>query len=127
MLVGCFLSGTIKAQEMVGGTEDQVRRAYPDYSFYVFNLPDGSRTISMTCLLGPFVYHFDKYQLVDICMLTAYPEGLNDIIQFNNRNYTKISDTKWKKYRLGKVIVINLVYDKNSDSYVFSFMESMDK
>lgn len=128
MLGGALLNGTyVKAQEMIGATENQVRRAFPDYFINELPLVNGTRSIGITCILGPFMYHFGKDQLVDICILQAYSEGLRDIIEYNNRNYTKISDTKWKKYRLGKVIVIELVYDRDNDSYTFTFRESKDK
>ena len=124
MLVGCFLSGTIKAQEMVGGTEEQLRKLFPDYYFNYMNLPDGSRTIGITCLLGAFSYHFDRNNIIDICLLIPYEDALNDVIQFNNKNYTKISDTRWKKYRLGKIILIDLVYERRDNAYTFYYKES---
>ena len=112
------------AQAYLGLTEKEIRNLHSDKTFEEGYTDDGEKYISAFMNYGDFFYYFDKKTKLSIfCVQVIYEiPYLNAQVEAYNKKYVIVSDTKWKAYLEGGLIMkINLNYDEEYKLYVFSY------
>jgi len=119
-----FLPLLGKAQAHLGATEFEIKNLHSDKTFETGYTDDGKKHISAFMVLGTFVYYFDKETgLSDFCIqIIEDITSLNAQVEYYNKKYVIISDTKWKAYlEGGGILNIELTYNQENKMYVFTY------
>jgi hypothetical protein len=109
------------AQSRIGYTEAEIRSEFSEFTFETRFRESGEKFIVTNMVLGVMYYYFDESGHCYSCYLLPKKEKLHAIIEKYNRDFTIISDTRWKFYGADMIIDINMIFNQDFKSYVFVF------
>ncbi len=113
-----------KAQAHLGSTLADIKERYPDKVFKINYSNKGQKYAIAEMNYGTFVYFFDSETgLSNFCMqIPDNMTALNAKVEDYNKKYVIVSETSWKAYLEGGIIMkINLIYDEDYKLYVFQY------
>lgn len=121
-----LVSNFIYAQAHLGATEKEIREIHNDKTFETGYTDGGEKYISAFMKYGTFFYYFDKetgYSNFCMQVIDELPY-LNGQVEAYNNKYVIISDTEWKAYLEGGVVLnIKLKYNEEHKVYVFYYTD----
>ena len=106
LLIGTFCY----SQARIGHTYSQIKTEFPGGSTSYI---DDVKVYCTYKPVGNSAYYFTDNNICLLCVyFPATTEGVNYLIEWNNKNCVTISNNKWKWYTNGAVILIELEYDQ---------------
>ena len=124
ILLLVFLPLLSYSQEHLGHTEKEIREMHSDKTFDIGYTDDGEKYIGAFMNYGTFYYYFNKEtELSYFCMQAVDKiHYLNAQVEAYNKKYIIVSDTEWKAYLEGGVLLkVELEYHEKIKLYVFNY------
>jgi hypothetical protein len=112
------------AQAHLGLTVEDIKNLYPDNVFMTKYFGNGQKYINTNMQYGEFYYFFDKKTgLSEVCFQAPHNMmTLKSQIEIYNKRYVIVSETSWKAYLEGGIVMkINLEYSNNIKEYRFVY------
>ena len=113
-----------RAQAHLGATESEIKSYHQEVTFKIGYTDKNVKYLSGDMAYGTFLYYFDSNnEYTNYCVQVPYDlKSLNALVEIYNKKYVIVSNSSWKGYLEGGVIMfLNLTYNKEYDIYVFSY------
>lgn len=124
ILILLFSPLPVSAQGRLGITFKELQSNFPNTTFSMTYLEGGSRCAMGTMALGTFIYYFSSETgLINLCVqIPENIQALNAQVEIYNKKYVVLSETSWKAYLDGGVIMkISLEYKQEFGTYLFYY------
>ena len=112
----------VKAQVHIGYTSAEIQKDMPNIAFKKGIAEDNTKYISCTIDGLYWIYYFDKEGVTFLnALVPSNQKQVNELVSVYNKTKVVISNTKWRNYTNGIVIITELSFSKSTNLFVFTF------